>query len=45
MTQKESGLTRREALAGAGAVGFATLGAASGRPTGTDNWDEYTDYT
>ena len=45
MTQKESGLTRREALAGAGAVGFATLGAASGRRTGTDNWDEYTDYT
>ncbi|SFR32566.1 hypothetical protein [Halorubrum sodomense] len=45
MTQKESGLTRREALAGVGAVGFATLGAASGRRTGTDNWDEYTDYT
>ena len=47
MTQKESGLTRREALAGAGAVGFAALGAASGRRTGTgtDNWDEYTDYT
>ena len=45
MTQKESGLTRREALAGAGAVGFAALGAASGRSTGTDNWDEYTDYT
>jgi hypothetical protein len=45
MTQKESGLTRREALAGAGAVGFAALGAASGRPTGTDSWGEYTDYT
>ncbi|TKX79757.1 hypothetical protein [Halorubrum sp. SD626R] len=45
MTQKESGLTRREALAGAGAVGFATLGAASGRSTGTDSWGEYTDYT
>ncbi|OTF12812.1 hypothetical protein [Halorubrum sp. SD612] len=45
MTQKESGLTRREALAGAGAVGFAALGAASGRPTGTDSWDEYTNYT
>ena len=45
MTQKESKLTRREALAGVGAVGFATLGAASGRRTGTDNWDEYTDYT
>ncbi|WP_017341861.1 hypothetical protein [Halorubrum sp. T3] len=45
MTQKESGLTRREALAGVGAVGFAALGAASGRPTGTDSWGEYTDYT
>ncbi|WP_424013888.1 hypothetical protein ACOZ35_12495 [Halorubrum xinjiangense] len=45
MTQKESKLTRREALAGVGAVGFVTLGAASGRSTGTDNWDEYTDYT
>jgi len=45
MTQKESGLTRREALAGAGVVGFATLGAASGRSTGTDSWGEYTDYT
>ncbi|MEZ3165136.1 hypothetical protein [Halorubrum miltondacostae] len=45
MTQKEPKFTRREALAGAGAVGFAALGAASGRPTGTDNWDGYTDYT
>ena len=45
MTQKESKLTRREALAGVGAVGFATLGAASGRSTGTDSWDGYTDYT
>ncbi|ELZ41565.1 hypothetical protein C463_12827 [Halorubrum californiense DSM 19288] len=45
MTQKESRLTRREALAGAGAIGFAAVGAASGRQTGTDNWDEYTDYT
>lgn len=45
MTQKESGLTRREALAGVGAVGFATLGAASGRRTGTDSWDEYSTYT
>ncbi|ELZ38405.1 hypothetical protein C471_10605 [Halorubrum saccharovorum DSM 1137] len=45
MTQKESGLTRREALAGAGAIGFATLGAASGRSTGTDRWDEYSAYT
>jgi len=41
MTQKESKLTRREALAGVGAVGFATLRAASGRPTGTDGWSEY----
>jgi len=45
MTQKESKLTRREALAGVGAVGFATLGVASGRPTGTDSWDGYTNYT
>lgn len=45
MTQKESKLTRREALAGVGAVGFATLGAASGRPTGTDGWGEYSEYT
>ncbi|WP_233138645.1 hypothetical protein [Halorubrum salipaludis] len=48
MTRKgptESTLTRREALAGAGALGFATLGAASGRPTGTDSWGEYSDYT
>ncbi|EMA63261.1 hypothetical protein [Halorubrum kocurii] len=45
MTQKESKLTRREALAGVGAVGFAALGAASGRPTGTDGWNEYPEYT
>ena len=45
MTQKESKLTRREALAGVGAVGFAALGAASGRSTGTDSWAEYSQYT
>jgi len=45
MTKRDLTLTRREALAGAGAVGFVTLGAASGRRTGMDNWDEYTDYT
>ncbi|AZQ13441.1 hypothetical protein [Halorubrum sp. PV6] len=48
MTQKGSQgstITRREALAGVGAVGFATLGAASGRPTGTDSWDRYSAYT
>ena len=45
MTQKESKLTRREALAGVGAVGFAALGVASGRSTGTDSWAEYSQYT
>ena len=45
MMKRDLTLTRREALAGAGAIGFVTLGAASGRRTGTDNWDEYTDYT
>jgi len=45
MMKRDPTLTRREALAGAGAIGFVTLGAASGRRTGTDNWDEYTDYT
>lgn len=43
MTQKDTHLTRREALAGVGAVGFVTLGAASGRSTGS--WNEYSDYT
>ncbi|PHQ39931.1 hypothetical protein DJ69_03555 [Halorubrum persicum] len=45
MTQKESKLTRRKALAGIGAVGFAALGAASGRSTGTDSWTGYSQYT
>jgi len=48
MTHKgtdELTLTRRKALAGAGAVGFAALGAASGRQTGTDGWDQYSAYT
>jgi len=48
MTHKgpdELTLTRRKALAGAGAVGFAALGAASGRQTGTDSWNEYSAYT
>ncbi|ELZ58028.1 MULTISPECIES: hypothetical protein [Halorubrum] len=43
MTQKEPKLTRREALAGVGAVGFVTLGAAAGRPTAS--WDDYPEYT
>ena len=43
MTQKDTHLTRREALAGVGAVGFVTLGAAGGRSTGS--WNEYSDYT
>lgn len=42
---KELTLTRRKALAGAGAIGFATLGAATGRRTGTDSFDEYSEYT
>ena len=48
MTQKGSQgstITRREALTGVGAVGFVTLGAASGRQTGTDSWDDYSAYT
>lgn len=48
MTHKgseELTLTRRKALAGAGAVGFAALGAATGRQTGTDSWNEYSGYT
>jgi hypothetical protein len=45
MTQKDTHLTRREALAGVGAVGFVTLGAASGRQTGTDSWGGYSAYT
>lgn len=43
MTNGESQLTRRRALAGAGAVGFATLGMGRGRPTGSR--EEYTNYT
>ena len=43
MTKGESHLTRRKALAGAGAVGFATLGMGRGRSTAS--WDEYTNYT
>jgi len=42
---KELTLTRRKALAGAGAIGFATLGAYTGRQTGTDNWEKYSEYT
>lgn len=48
MTHKGSDeltLTRRKALAGAGVVGFATLGAATGRQTGTDSWNKYSAYT
>lgn len=43
MTRNDTQFTRREALAGIGAVGFATLGAAGGRSTGS--WNEYSDYT
>ncbi|MFC5134975.1 MULTISPECIES: hypothetical protein [Haloferacaceae] len=35
MTKRDIHLTRRQALAGVGAVGFATLGMAGGRSTGT----------
>ncbi|ELZ51801.1 hypothetical protein C464_00359 [Halorubrum coriense DSM 10284] len=48
MTHKisdELTLTRRKALAGAGAVGFATLGAATRRQTGGDSWGDYSEYT
>lgn len=43
MTKGDPQLTRRKALAGAGAVGFATLGMGRGRPTAS--WNEYTNYT
>lgn len=43
MTKRDIQLTRRKALAGAGAIGFATVGMGRGRPTAS--WDEYTDYT
>ena len=43
MTKETEGITRRQALAGVGAVGFATAGLARGRSTGS--WNEYTNYT
>ncbi|GAA0508753.1 hypothetical protein SAMN04488066_1116 [Halorubrum aquaticum] len=43
MTKPDTHLTRRQALAGIGAVGFATAGMAGGRSTGS--WDRYTSYT
>ncbi|RAW44890.1 hypothetical protein DQW50_12040 [Halorubrum sp. 48-1-W] len=43
MTKRDIHLTRRQALAGVGAVGFASLGMAGGRRTSTP--DEYTSYT
>ena len=43
MRKRDPQLTRRKALAGAGAVGFATLGMGRGRPTAS--WNEYTNYT
>jgi len=43
MTKRDIHITRREALAGVGAVGFATAGIASGRSTGS--WNDYTNYT
>lgn len=45
MTQKDTQLTRRQTLAGLGAVGFAALGAASRRSTETASWEEYSSYT
>jgi len=43
MTKRDIHITRREALAGVGAVGFATAGIARGRSTGS--WSGYTNYT
>ena len=43
MTKGDLKLTRRKALAGAGAIGFATLGMGRGRPTAS--WNEYVNYT
>jgi hypothetical protein len=43
MTKRDTHITRRKALAGIGAAGFATVGVARGRPTG--GWDRYTNYT
>jgi len=43
MSKKHEGVTRRQALAGVGAVGFATVGLSRGRSTGS--WNEYTNYT
>lgn len=43
MKRDEPHLTRRKALAGAGAVGFATMGMGRGRSTASP--DEYTNYT
>ena len=43
MSKKHEGVTRRQALAGVGAVGFATVGLSRGRSTG--RWNEYTNYT
>ena len=43
MTDRDTEITRRQALAGVGAVGFATAGLARGRSTGS--WNEYTNYT
>ena len=43
MTKRDTHITRRKALAGIGAVGFATVGVARRRPTG--GWDQYTNYT
>lgn len=43
MTKRDIHITRREALAGVGAVGFATAGLSRGRSTGS--WSGYTNYT
>ncbi|MBP1922046.1 hypothetical protein J2751_001051 [Halorubrum alkaliphilum] len=43
MSNRNNEVTRRQALAGVGAVGFATVGLIRGRSTGS--WGDYTNYT
>jgi len=45
MTHKDTQLTRRQTLAGLGAVGFAALGAATGRSAETASREAYPSYT
>jgi hypothetical protein len=44
MTKRDTHLTRRQALAGIGAVGFAAAGMAVGTRS-TGSWNQYTSYT